>query len=333
LVAARGGLVQFYGNAKAGNATITNQGASGYGIGSGSTGLLGNSSAENATFINNGGTTGFADNATAANATLIANAADNGIPAGAIAFYGDSSGGTSQIKVYGDGLLEVSVHNAPGLTVGSIEGTGNIFLGSRNLTVGSNNRTIDFLGMIQEGGGRLPGGTLTKIGTGELALQGACTFPGLTTVNAGVLNVDGSLTGPVTVNGGKLVGFGSVGPVTINRGGRLSPGEDVGVLKVQGNLMMAPGSTYEAVLFGPTAGTTYNQANVAGKVNLSGSTLVVRLEYFPTPGTSYTIIKNDGKDAIKGKFQGKAKFTVDGLKFKISYKGGDGNDVVLTALR
>jgi len=335
LVAARGGLTEFSHMSTAGTATMLNKGAADPNVGSGATVFTGNSSADHAIVTNNGGVTEFVDAATAGSATLIANSTDHTLTGGDIVFNDDSSGGTAQVQVYGDGTLEVSTHNAPGLTIGSLEGTGQVFLGSRNLTIGSNNRTVDFLGVIQEGGGRLPGGTVTKIGTGGLALAGANTYPGMTTVNAGDLNVGGSLAGPVTINRGLLVGFGTVGAVTVNNGGTLSPGEDVGILTVNGNLAMNAGSTYQPVLFGATVGT-YNQTNVIGKVTLTKSTLAMRLEYFPSVGDKYIIIKNDGSDAVKGKFNGLnegAKFSVDGLHFKISYKGGDGNDVVLTRTR
>ena len=80
----------------------------------------------------------------------------------------------------------------------------------------------------------------------------------------------------------------------------------------------------------------HNQANVSSKITLNKAILVVDLEYLPTIGDRYVIIKNNGLGAIKGKFKGLsegAKFKHDGLRFKISYKGDDGNDVVLTRVR
>jgi hypothetical protein len=51
-------------------------------------------------------------------------------------------------------------------------------------------------------------------------------------------------------------------------------------------------------------------------------------------GDTFTIIDNRSSDAVSGTFAGLdegAQFTVDGVTFAISYVGGDGNDVVLTA--
>jgi outer membrane autotransporter protein len=70
------------------------------------------------------------------------------------------------------------------VTVGSIEGDGNVFLGPNNLTVGSNNLSTLFSGVIQDGG---TGGSLTKVGTGTLTLTGLNTYTGATTVNGGTL--------------------------------------------------------------------------------------------------------------------------------------------------
>jgi hypothetical protein len=53
------------------------------------------------------------------------------------------------------------------------------------------------------------------------------------------------------------------------------------------------------------------------------------------PGSTYTIIDNDGTDAIRGAFSGLAEgatFTSGLATFRISYRAGTGNDVVLTHL-
>ena len=52
-------------------------------------------------------------------------------------------------------------------------------------------------------------------------------------------------------------------------------------------------------------------------------------------GETFTIITNDGRDAIGGTFSGLpegASLAINGLTFQISYVGGTGNDVVLTVV-
>jgi hypothetical protein len=65
------------------------------------------------------------------------------------------------------------------MTVGSLEGNGRVFLGSRKLTVGSNNQNTNFSGSIQDGGANGGiGGSLAKTGTGELVLARRNTYTG-----------------------------------------------------------------------------------------------------------------------------------------------------------
>ena len=54
----------------------------------------------------------------------------------------------------------------------------------------------------------------------------------------------------------------------------------------------------------------------------------------PVAGNVFTIIANDGADAVVGTFAGLAEgatITLNGVTLVISYVGGTGNDVVLTA--
>jgi hypothetical protein len=145
-------VVNFYDSSTAGSATIDNFGSSYIGAG--------------------GGQTLFHNTSTASDATL---SAWDGFSAegGAIFFTDGSIGGTARVGVFGNGNLDISNHNAPGVTIGSIEGNGNVFLGANNLTVGSNGLSTTFSGAIQDGGGT--GGSLAKIGSGILTFQGRAT--------------------------------------------------------------------------------------------------------------------------------------------------------------
>jgi len=57
------------------------------------------------------------------------------------------------------------------------------FLGTENLTVGSNKLSTTFSGVIQDGGlNNVTGGSLTKIGKRKLTLTNANTYTGGTTI-------------------------------------------------------------------------------------------------------------------------------------------------------
>ncbi len=218
-------------------------------------------------------------------------------------------------------------------TVGSLAGGGNVFMnGSNTLTAGGDNTSTTFSGVYQDSGGAA---ALTKVGSGTLTLSGANTYTGATTVNAGALSVTGSIASAVTVGpGGTFEGTGTVsGTATVNSGGTLAPGTSVGTLST-GDVTLNSGSQYAVEI----SGSGSDLLNVTGTVGLGGSTLNVSLQggYVHSAGTIYTIVANDGfLDPEVGTFAGLAEgatFSVGGHLFMISYIGGDGNDVTLTAL-
>jgi hypothetical protein len=158
-----------------------------------------------------------------------------------------------------------------------------------------------------------------SIDAGTLHLVGATSSASLTTVNAG----------------GTLSGSGAIGALNVASGGILSPGASAGSLAT-GNLALAAGATYRAEIDnGATAFTGYDQVGATGTVALGSATLSLAVDAAIAPGTIFLILANDGTDAISGTFGGLAEgATIDAGKarFSISYLGGDGNDVVLTAL-
>ena len=154
---------------------------------------------------------------------------------------------------------------------------------------------------------------------------------------AGLLQVDGSIANSATgVGGGTLGGNGTVGDVTVAANGALAPGASTGILHT-GNLSLAAGADFFVELAGTAAGTGYDQAAVTGSADITGANLEVSLlnGFDPSIGDSFTILANDGSDATIGQFAGLAQgatFVAADSKFRISYTGSDGNDVVLTAI-
>jgi energy-converting hydrogenase Eha subunit E len=292
-----GGSTSIVGTAA--NGTFINNGGTVSGAAGGFTQI--SDTAANATFTNNGATvsgagggfTQFDVDSTADSATLIANGGTGGGEGGSILFTDNSTGGTSRIEVFGNGNLDISLHGAGSVTVGSIEGDGNAFLGASNLTVGSNNLSTTFSGVIQDGGqNENVGGSLTKIGSGTLILSGANTYTGNTNVNGSVLQVDGSISSNTFVNhGGTLAGTGTVyGNVTNNNAGRVSPGDAPGVLTVVHNYTQTQYATLMIQIAGANAGQ-FSVLNVLGNANLNGYLDPVLLNGFvPTIGQSFIFL-------------------------------------------
>jgi hypothetical protein len=358
------GIIFFSNGATAGNGTFINEGGTVAGAFAGSTIFENTSTAGNGTFTNNagavsgglGGSTAFGDTSTAGNATLIANGGLGGNAGGSISFGGASTGGTARVEVFGDGTgdttngnLDISFHNAPGVAVGSIEGSGAVFLGANNLTVGSNNLTRVFSGLMQDGGQNGgAGGSLTKIGRGKMKLTRANTYTGGTTIEGRLFvnNTSGSGTGTgaVQVNDdGVLSGMGVItGTVTVGTGTRsgavLLPGKGEttpAALTINSALTFNSLSTYKCVLDRRTP--------IAGKVSALGVTINsgATFTFVDTgtgtlmTGTVFTVIDNTSGSPIAGTFSNLANgsvFTSNGNNFQASYTGGTGNDLTLTVV-
>ena len=108
-------------------------------------------------------------------------------------FNGASTGGTARVKVFDNGYLDISGHQS-GVTIGSIEGSGNVFLGANKLTVGTNNINTSFSGVISGTG------LLAKVGSGVLTLQAndcIADTVGLILVSGSTIKLD--FTGPPDV--------------------------------------------------------------------------------------------------------------------------------------
>ncbi len=119
----------------------------------------------------------------------------------------------------------------------------------------------------------------------------------------------------------------------------LSPGNSPGCVTVAGNLSTTSNDTYEIEVDGITACTEHDQFTITGNLTLGNATLNLVLGYDPAHNASFTILKNDGLNAVNGTFSGLtegALFTANyngaAYTLSISYTGGDGNDVVVTAL-
>jgi autotransporter-associated beta strand protein len=204
--------------------------------------------------------------------------------------------------------------------------------------------TLQNVTQINDGAG------LTKSTDGQLILAGTNAFTGPTTVNDGTLVVNGTLAAgsPVTVNdGGTLGGTGTIsGTVTTVGTGEIDAGGAApggGTLQLENTVTLAPTSTFGVQIGGTTPGDgngTYDQITTTGGIDLGGATLDVTLNGFtPATNNQFTIINKTSAGPVTGTFsyqgdpliQGE-QFVVSGTTFQISYTGGDGNDVVLTAL-
>jgi hypothetical protein len=93
-------------------------------------------------------------------------------------------------------------------------------------------------------------------------------------------------------------------------------------------------------LGGTVAGSNYDQVGLTlatgSSFNLgAGSLLAITLGFTPADGMAFTLVDVAGSEALTGSFAGLEEgeqFTAGGQNFRISYEGGSGNDVVVTAV-
>jgi uncharacterized protein with beta-barrel porin domain len=148
-------------------------------------------------------------------------------------------------------------------------------------------------------------------------------------VDSGTWSFSGATTQGFTVNGGMLKGTGAFGGLTVN-GGTVAPGNSIGTMTVNGAFTLGAGAVYEVET---NAAGQSDKVIVNGTVNLTGSVLhVLAANGNYKAKTNYTIIDNDGTDAVVGTFASiTSSFAF--LTPTVIYNGGTGNDVVLTLAR
>ena len=190
----------------------------------------------------------------------------------------------SSTTVASGATLDFQDHLATG-GIRALFGEGTVNTGtafSTMLTIDSGN----FAGNIAGNGG------LVKESSGVLTLSGQTAFIGGTTVNAGTLLVNGSLSlglGSAWVNpGATLGGSGIVGDVALN-GGQLSPGNSAGTLTIADLLWTSGALVFD---LGPTPA----QSDLLNAVQLEGLSTSYAFTFVNRDwrvGTTYDLIKFD----------------------------------------
>lgn len=190
------------------------------------------------------------------------------VNAGALVLGTGGSLGTNAALVVNGGRFDIS--GAGDQQLARLDGAGGqVQLGSYMLTLGAGNYFGEVAGS----------GALIKSGNGVLALNGVNTYQGPTVVQQGVLRIGdqathsgASLQSDVLVAGAAtLGGYGSVtGNVSIMADGHLAPANTGGTFTINGDLMLAQGSKFDAG-FGAT--TVGHSVQVNGDVTLDGASL------------------------------------------------------------
>ena len=290
----------------------------------------------------------------------------------ALAFYQVDSGtyagtlsGSGTLLQYGPGVLTLTGNNT--YTGGTaFSGTlrvdrdanlgaarGALVMAGGTLQIGADMTTARPIGLAADGGtidtngyrltasGIVSGnGALTKTGAGTLALDGANSYIGGTAVNAGRLEVNGSIVSHVAVAAGaEWGGTGFIAGNVVNNG-RLSRGNGIGDINVAGDVTFAPGSVFRlktdaagnsdrlvlsaiSLRQGPT-----KPSDLTARAFLNGGTVDVRAENGNyRRETRYNIVNAQG--GVTGQFAG----VTSNLAFLDPSLSYDPNTVYLTLKR
>jgi len=145
--------------------------------------------------------------------------------------------------------------------------------------------------------GDAAGAVLIKAGAGTMRLGAINTFERDVQVDAGTVQLDGSLAvgANVTVNaGGILSGIGSIyGDATANSGGTLSPGVGgIGILSIYGALTLGAGSTTAADV--DATSLTCDLVQYCASVSFGGNLVVTNHSGTPTIGQTFQLFATPG---------------------------------------
>ncbi|MDH7792568.1 autotransporter domain-containing protein [Ochrobactrum sp. AN78] len=234
------------------------------------------------------------------------------------------SGGTLQLRSLPSGDMEVASAATIDFALlkdaayqGAMTGNGQLLKSTNSVLTLSGNNT-GFTGR-------------TQVDAGTLVITGS--FGGDYNVgNGAVLIADGIMKGGLTVqSGGVLGGTGVLGDLTIEKGGVHAPGHSPGTQTIEGDYI-----NHGTLLVDVTPDVS-DRLVVTGAVDISGATLSLLLSpataenWNPLNGP-YTLIANQGSDAVLGRFAAVSKNLLF-LNETLDYAGGDGNDVTLQLKR
>ncbi|MCP1970660.1 autotransporter domain-containing protein [Bradyrhizobium elkanii] len=179
--------------------------------------------------------------------------------------------------------------------------------GLATLTItGAKGGTNTFSGVLRdgvggEGGAAGPKLAIVKNGSSTQVLSGFNQYTGTTTVNGGVLEVDGSIASSsmTTVNAiAQLTGIGTVGNTAIAANGTFAPGSSApgSSMTINGSLALQSGAQYLVFL----NSTTSSFSQVTGTATLGGSTVNALYANGSYVSKHYTILSAAG--GVNGTF-------------------------------
>jgi autotransporter-associated beta strand protein len=241
---------------------------------------------------------------------------------------------SSAVTINDSGVLNI---NNQGDTIGSLAGTGTVSLNSGFLDVGADGSSGAFGGLIDSDSG----GIFVKVGAGSLDLTGSGSTVEAVTAMDGILRMEGQWAQASVVAENVLFG-GTATLGKLHAYTPISPGPAAGAGRlVASSVVFDAGSSFIVDLGGTSPGGNYDQIVATTSFSIADPNVPLQVNLIPgfagAPGDKFTIVQNNGSSPVgpntfKGLAEAATITLTNGAEFQISYKGGDGNDVVLTQL-
>ena len=227
---------------------------------------------------------------------------------------------TSAFTVASNAMLDLAGYTQ---TIGSLAGAGQVNLSIGTLLTGGNGQSTEFSGVMFGQGG------LIKQGDGSFTFSGTGAFNGLTSVEAGILNLanDGGLSGSVMVQPGAALTYaGAIGGSLVS-GGTVSPAATGGRVTLGGSLSLLPGGTLTVpVTGGGATGAAAGGINAGGAATLNGVMQLSHVDGVPALADNAPIVATGGVSGLFAMVTGEAP----GARFALDYQPGR---VVLVSLQ
>lgn len=263
----------------------------------------------------------------------------NGSPAARVATINDE-------QIVNSATIRLAPYSA--LSLGGTETVGPIVLDHDSTVGGSNDpagpgRLILTADLVANGSANMTGGvvlsgtrTLTVAGPGPLlfGVSGMTPTDGLNIagVSLSSTTVVGTYQGSTTVDGPSLSLDDANSPVIVRSGSFSGTAASVtvqsgvcGSVKSMTGVQLSAASTLHADV------SSYARAiDLNGTLDLAGATLEIGQSPTRQLGAVYTIVRNSSAEPVHGTFAGLPEGALIDDHFRISYAGGDGNDVTLT---
>jgi autotransporter-associated beta strand protein len=250
-----------------------------------------------------------------------------------VSTYRQQIGNAVDVTVFSDGRFTITNMNEVEI-IRRLQGSGQVVIHGYGLRFNDSGLDSTFNGSISGTG------DLFKAGTGRFTHNGVCNASGLllslyggeTTIN-GTWNASPTPTLIDAWSGTVLSGEGIVQNVNIRSGATLSPGNSPGIFTAN-TVTLNSGANLFLELRGTQPGVSHDQLVVKTDLNCTNAALTLSVNFPPAEGQVLRLVDNQGANPIHGAFSGKPEGTllnISGNQFVLSYVGGSGNDLTLTA--